>query len=102
MRDIIIISNKIKCNFCGDVIESTYTHDYKTCSCGRVAVDGGKEYMRRCFKNKDDYTEMSEWRKATYVDKEKEREENRLRELQEREDFFRLVYQVLNKENKND
>ena len=102
MRNIIIISNKIKCNICGDVIESTYTHDYKTCSCGRVAVDGGKEYMKRCFKNKNDYTEMSEWREATYIDKEKEREENRLRELQEREDFFKLVYAILNREKKND
>lgn len=53
-----IISNKIKCKLCGDVIESTYTHDFKWCSCESVAVDGGKSYLRRCgeFKN---YIEMS-------------------------------------------
>ena len=38
------IFNKIKCKKCGDVIESTSTNDYKKCSCGAVAVDGGKDY----------------------------------------------------------
>lgn len=56
-----IFSNKIKCKFCGDVIESTFTHDYKTCSCERVAVDGGHEYLRRCFVEKDDYIELSDY-----------------------------------------
>ena len=36
-----IISNKIKCKKCGDIIESISTNDYKRCSCGAVAVDGG-------------------------------------------------------------
>lgn len=44
-----ILVNKIKCKKCGDVIESIYTHDYKQCSCGRCAVDGGHEYLRRSF-----------------------------------------------------
>ena len=44
-----ILVNKIKCKKCGDVIESTYTHDYKQCSCGGCAVDGGHEYLRRSF-----------------------------------------------------
>ena len=54
-----ILSNKIKCNFCGDVIESKHVHDFKTCKCGRVSVDGGHEYMRRCFKEDGDYEELS-------------------------------------------
>lgn len=36
-----ILENKIKCKHCGDVIESKHVHDFKRCSCGRVAVDGG-------------------------------------------------------------
>lgn len=44
-----ILVNKIKCKKCGDVIESTYTHDYKSCSCGSCTVDGGHEYLRRGF-----------------------------------------------------
>ena len=35
------ISNKIKCKKCGNIIESISTNDYKRCSCGAVAVDGG-------------------------------------------------------------
>ena len=42
-----IISNKIKCKKCGDIIESKSTNDYKRCSCGAVAVDGGKDYLKR-------------------------------------------------------
>lgn len=41
-----IISNKIKCKKCGDIIESKSTNDYKKCSCGAVAVDGGKDYLK--------------------------------------------------------
>lgn len=55
----MIIVNKIKCVHCGDVIESKTTHDFKWCSCGSVAVDGGKSYLKRASKDKDDYIEMS-------------------------------------------
>ena len=53
-----IISNKIKCKKCGDIIESTSTNDYKRCSCGAVAIDGGKDYLKRIGKEKD-YIELS-------------------------------------------
>ena len=53
-----IISNKIKCKKCGDIIESTSTNDYKKCSCGAVAVDGGKDYLKR-IGNENDYEELS-------------------------------------------
>ena len=56
-----IYSNKIKCNFCGDVIESKHRHDFETCKCGRVSVDGGHDYLRRCFKEEGDYEELSEY-----------------------------------------
>ena len=53
-----IIVNKIKCKKCGDVIESTHRHDFKFCNCGAVAVDGGKDYLRR-IGSKEDYEELS-------------------------------------------
>ena len=59
----MIISNKIKCKKCGDVIESTHRHDYKHCKCGLVAVDGGHEYLKREFPGfpmEDWYEELSE------------------------------------------
>lgn len=43
-----IVHNRIRCLICGDVIESATVHDYRTCSCGACAVDGGKDYLRRC------------------------------------------------------
>jgi tRNA(Ile2) C34 agmatinyltransferase TiaS len=57
-----IIRNAIKCNHCGEVIESKYTHDFKGCKCGCVYVDGGLDYLRRGFKNgKEDYEELAEF-----------------------------------------
>lgn len=60
-----IVKNQIKCKKCGDLIESVHVHDYKRCSCGAVAVDGGKEYMRRAFPGgmspEDSYEELSEY-----------------------------------------
>ena len=42
-----IVRNRIKCKKCGEIIESTSRHDFKFCKCGAVAVDGGKDYLRR-------------------------------------------------------
>lgn len=61
-----IIVNKIKCKKCGDVIESTYRHDFKFCKCGAVAVDGGKDYLRR-LGYEEDYEELSEVEKEVIL-----------------------------------
>lgn len=53
-----IIINKIKCKKCGDIIESKTVNNLKRCSCGVVAVDGGKDYLKR-IGNKEDYEELS-------------------------------------------
>ena len=34
------------------------TNDYKKCSCGAVAVDGGKDYLKR-IGSEEDYEELS-------------------------------------------
>ena len=49
-----IIHNRIRCKKCGEIIESHTVHEFKWCSCGAVAVDGGKDYLRRCG-NREDY-----------------------------------------------
>ncbi|MCX4358007.1 MAG: hypothetical protein OSJ43_17610 [Oscillospiraceae bacterium] len=57
-----IIKNCIKCNLCGDIIVSEDRHDFKSCKCGAVTVDGGNDYLKRTYKNSpDDYTELSEY-----------------------------------------
>lgn len=57
-----IVRNVIKCKLCGDIIESKSVHDFVTCSCGAVSVDGGHDYLRRCG-NRDDYEDLSECKK---------------------------------------
>ena len=42
----MIIRNALKCNKCGDVIQSTHVHDYVECMCGETMVDGGNSYFR--------------------------------------------------------
>lgn len=54
-----IIRNAIRCNLCGDEIESKSVHDFVTCSCGACSVDGGHDYLRRCFKEKGCFTDIS-------------------------------------------
>ena len=41
-------------------IESAHRHDFKFCKCGAVAVDGGKDYLRRCG-NREEWEELSEY-----------------------------------------
>ena len=55
-----IKANRAKCRQCGDVIESKYRHDFQSCSCGAIFVDGGTDYLRRGGKDIDDVIEMSE------------------------------------------
>ena len=53
-----IIRNAIRCRKCGDIIESETVHDFRVCSCGACAVDGGHDYLRRCG-NLEDREELS-------------------------------------------
>lgn len=52
--------SSLRCRKCQDIITSTYTHDFKRCSCGAVFVDGGQDYMRFGWPNGDyrDYVEI--------------------------------------------
>lgn len=55
----MIIKNCVKCKSCGDIIISTHRHDFKRCSCGRVAIDGGHDYLKRSFTDSpDDFEEL--------------------------------------------
>ena len=67
-KTLMIIRNAIRCNICGDEIESERRHDYVECKCGACAVDGGHDYLRWCFREKGCYTDISE----TVPDEEKE------------------------------
>ena len=42
-----IILNRAKCNKYGDIITSYHGHDYVSCKCGLITVDGGTNYLKR-------------------------------------------------------
>lgn len=63
-----VISNKAECALCHDVIESKYRHDFRHCKCGEIMVDGGKEYLRRGWRNKENFIELSETKEVEIED----------------------------------
>jgi hypothetical protein len=52
--------NRAKCLLCQDIIVSRNRHDFTTCKCGNLSVDGGSWYLKRCFKEIGQYEELSE------------------------------------------
>lgn len=46
-----ILRNSATCSKCGDSITSAYRHNYVTCSCGEISVDGGVDYLRRAARS---------------------------------------------------
>ena len=42
-----LISNRLLCLLCDDLIESRYRHDYVSCECGACATDGGTFYVKQ-------------------------------------------------------
>jgi len=44
---VAIVRNSARCLKCLDHIESKHVHDFVTCKCGAISVDGGKEYFKR-------------------------------------------------------
>ncbi len=59
MKKLII--NRCQCRKCGYIIESKHRHDFVSCSCGAIFADGGRDYIRRGFKDPDDIIDMSEY-----------------------------------------
>ena len=53
-----ILVNKIRCKRCGDAIESKDQHQFISCKCGAVAIDGGHYHLSRTG-NQEDWEELS-------------------------------------------
>ena len=66
MREVII-RNAVQCKLCHQVIESKHVHDFRSCKCGEIFVDGGREYLRRGG-GLDNVVECSEVRSEPAVD----------------------------------
>lgn len=41
------------CKKCKDMVYSRARHDYRSCSCGAVAIDGGRDYVKLVGEEKD-------------------------------------------------
>lgn len=54
-----LIKNKARCRKCGDIIESTYRHDYVSCKCGEISVDGGLDYRKIRFNDEENFINES-------------------------------------------
>lgn len=56
-----IISNKIQCKHCGEIVESKSIHEFVTCKCRACSVDGGHYHLSRSFikSQEEDYIELS-------------------------------------------
>ncbi|WP_443094387.1 DUF7695 domain-containing protein [Pontibacterium sinense] len=39
--------NRAKCRKCGEIIESKHEHEFVTCHCGSISVDGGQTHLSR-------------------------------------------------------
>lgn len=55
-----IVRNAAYCNVCQTEIESKHRHDFRTCRCGALHVDGGLDYLKRTGRI-DEYEERSEF-----------------------------------------
>lgn len=54
-----ILRNMAKCLKCNDIVESLHRHDFRTCKCGNITVDGGTKYIRRVGKDLEQMQELS-------------------------------------------
>lgn len=54
-----IVKNQAKCLKCNTTIESRSVHDFRSCKCGNIFVDGGKEYLRHGFSDPSLYENCS-------------------------------------------
>ena len=41
-----IVCNRAQCLACGQEITSRHRHDWQSCWCGAIFVDGGRDYLR--------------------------------------------------------
>jgi hypothetical protein len=47
------------CHGCNDIIFSVYRHDYHACTCGKVTIDGGKDYTKVSYESGHLYTVLT-------------------------------------------
>jgi hypothetical protein len=56
-----ITKNSAMCLLCKDVLVSKNRHDFVTCACGNLSVDGGNDYLKRSVMDTESYLDLSEY-----------------------------------------
>lgn len=59
MYDEILVRNSARCLLCDTEVVSGHRHDFRSCSCGALSLDGGLAYRRRLFKSYADWLDTS-------------------------------------------
>lgn len=52
--------NRAKCKVCEDVLESFHRHDYVTCKCGQISIDGGLDYFKASAIDFDNFLRLDD------------------------------------------
>jgi hypothetical protein len=63
-----LIVNKAQCRACGDIIESKSVHDFVTCDCGAISVDGGVDYQHCSADIWENFWDLSIYEEINNVD----------------------------------
>lgn len=55
MKDKLLFTSAVLCKKCGAILFSRAIHDYRTCPCGEVSIDGGFDYCKLSYKKEEDF-----------------------------------------------
>lgn len=58
---MVILTNKVQCNKCKQILESHHDKDLKFCKCNTIGINGGTTYLIRKGKSSE-YAELSEFK----------------------------------------
>jgi hypothetical protein len=56
----VILRNMARCLLCSEIVESKTRHDFVSCHCGNLSVDGGKDYLKRSVVDSSKVKDLSE------------------------------------------
>jgi len=59
-----LVKNAAKCVLCEDIIDSKYRHDFVSCKCGEIFVDGGLDYQRAGANSFTNFIDLSEYKEV--------------------------------------
>jgi hypothetical protein len=54
------MKNRAKCKLCESVIESFHQHDFVSCKCGEISIDGGTSYLKSAAKNYENFLRVDD------------------------------------------